>query len=32
MKEFENQFDEIVACCFGEEDKKLYERVMGEGK
>jgi O-acetyl-ADP-ribose deacetylase (regulator of RNase III) len=30
MKEFENQFDEIVACCFGEEDKKLYERVMGE--
>lgn len=30
MREYENKFDEIVACCFGEGDKKLYKRVVGE--
>ena len=29
MKEFEDQFDEIIACCFGEEDVEIYESVLG---
>jgi O-acetyl-ADP-ribose deacetylase (regulator of RNase III) len=28
MREYENAFDEIIACCFSEEDKKLYERAL----
>lgn len=28
MREYENEFDEIVACCFSEGDKKLYERLL----
>ena len=28
MREYEEEFDEIVACCFSEEDFRLYERVL----
>lgn len=28
MREFESDFDEIVACCFSATDKDLYERVL----
>jgi O-acetyl-ADP-ribose deacetylase (regulator of RNase III) len=29
---FEEQFDEIVACCFSQQDAELYERVLQEIK
>lgn len=28
MREYENKFDEIIACCFSEEDKKMYEDLL----
>jgi O-acetyl-ADP-ribose deacetylase (regulator of RNase III) len=28
MREYESKFDEIIACCFSEEDKKLYEGLL----
>lgn len=28
MSEHEAQFDEIIACCFGEADRMLYERIL----
>ena len=28
MREFEDDFDEIIACCFSAADKELYERVL----
>ena len=28
MREYENRFDEIIACCFSEADKKLYEGIL----
>ena len=28
MREYENKFDEIVACCFSEGDKRLYEGLL----
>lgn len=28
MSEHEAQFDEIIACCFGEADRVLYERIL----
>lgn len=28
MSDFEYRFDEIIACCFGEADKKIYEQVL----
>jgi O-acetyl-ADP-ribose deacetylase (regulator of RNase III) len=28
MREYENNFDEIMACCFSEGDKKLYESLL----
>ncbi len=28
MREYEKKFDEIIACCFSEADKKLYEGIM----
>jgi O-acetyl-ADP-ribose deacetylase (regulator of RNase III) len=31
MRECENKFDEIIACCFSEDDKKLYEGVLARG-
>jgi O-acetyl-ADP-ribose deacetylase (regulator of RNase III) len=28
MREYEKKFDEIIACCFSEADKKLYEGII----
>ena len=28
MREFETQFDEIIACCFSAADKALYEKIL----
>jgi len=28
MREFENRFERIIACCFGAADKTLYESVL----
>ncbi|MCR4301218.1 MAG: O-acetyl-ADP-ribose deacetylase [Sulfuricaulis sp.] len=28
MREYESRFDEIIACCFSEGDKKLYESLL----
>ncbi|MHB1143097.1 MAG: O-acetyl-ADP-ribose deacetylase [Sulfuricaulis sp.] len=28
MREHENKFDEIIACCFGEADRKIYEALL----
>lgn len=30
MREYGNKLEEIAACCFGEGDKQLYEKVLGE--
>lgn len=29
MRAHEARFDEIIACCFSEADRELYERVLG---
>ncbi|MDV3237398.1 MAG: O-acetyl-ADP-ribose deacetylase [Gammaproteobacteria bacterium] len=31
MREYEDRFDEIVACCFGAEDAELYRRELRKG-
>ena len=31
MREFEKDFDEIVACCFSGADKELYDRLLAAG-
>jgi O-acetyl-ADP-ribose deacetylase (regulator of RNase III) len=28
MRDYENKFDEIIACCFSEGDKKMYEDLL----
>ena len=28
MREYEKKFDEVIACCFSEADKKLYEKTL----
>ncbi|MBI3778747.1 MAG: O-acetyl-ADP-ribose deacetylase [Gammaproteobacteria bacterium] len=28
MREYENKFDEIIACCFSASDKTLYEELL----
>ena len=28
MREYESEFEEIIACCFSVDDKALYERVL----
>ena len=28
MREYEKKFDEIIACCFSEIDKRLYEKTL----
>lgn len=28
MRQYENKFDEIIACCFSEGDKTLYETIL----
>jgi O-acetyl-ADP-ribose deacetylase (regulator of RNase III) len=28
MREYENKFDEIIACCFSEADRKMYEALL----
>jgi O-acetyl-ADP-ribose deacetylase len=28
MREHENEFDEIIACCFSEADRKIYESLL----
>jgi len=28
MREYEDKFDEIIACCFSEGDKKRYEQLL----
>lgn len=30
MREYESRFDEIIACCFNETDKLLYEELLAE--
>ncbi len=30
MREYEKKFDEVVACCFSEPDKNLYEKTLAE--
>ena len=28
MREYEDRFDEIICCCFSDEDKRIYERIL----
>ncbi len=28
MREYEKRFDEIIACCFSEADKQLYQKTI----
>ncbi len=28
MKNYENQFERIIACCFSADDKSIYERIF----
>jgi hypothetical protein len=28
MKQYEDKFDEIIACCFSAGDKALYEKLL----
>lgn len=28
MREYESRFDEIIACCFSEADRKMYEALL----
>jgi O-acetyl-ADP-ribose deacetylase (regulator of RNase III) len=30
MREHEQEFDDIIACCFGAEDRRLYASLLGE--
>lgn len=30
MRRYENKFEEIVSCCFGAEDKTIYQEILGE--
>ena len=30
MREYEDRFDEIIACCFSEGDKTLYDRLLAD--
>ena len=30
IREYESRLDEIICCCFSEDDRKLYEEVLGE--
>ncbi len=30
MKEYELQFDQIIACCFSKEDVEIYRKVSGK--
>ena len=30
MREYEGRLDEIICCCFSEDDRKSYEEVLGE--
>jgi len=31
MREFETDFDEIIACCFSADDKQRYNRLLSGG-
>jgi O-acetyl-ADP-ribose deacetylase (regulator of RNase III) len=31
MREYEDRFDKIIACCFSAADKALYEKQLAEG-
>jgi O-acetyl-ADP-ribose deacetylase (regulator of RNase III) len=28
MREYDDRFDEIICCCFSDEDKRTYERIL----
>ena len=28
MRKYENRFEKIVGCCFGTEEKKIYEQIL----
>ncbi len=28
MREYEDRFDEVICCCFSEEDKRIYEQIL----
>lgn len=30
MRRYEKKFEEIVSCCFGAEDKTIYQEILGE--
>lgn len=30
MRQYENEFDDIIACCHSAADKRLYEQLLGE--
>ncbi len=30
MRNYEDDFEQIICCCFGEEDKIIYRQAMGE--
>ncbi len=32
MRRYVEQFERIIACCFGEEDRKLYEELLGQSQ
>ena len=31
LKQFQERFEEIIACCFSEVDVEIYERLLGSG-
>ena len=30
MRDFENNFELVIACCFSEVDVELYKRLLGD--
>jgi O-acetyl-ADP-ribose deacetylase (regulator of RNase III) len=32
MQAYENRFERIIACCFSEEDRKIYMDLLGDGR
>lgn len=32
MRDYENRFERIIACCFSEEDRKIYMDLLGDGR
>lgn len=30
MRKYDDSFEKIISCCFGEEEKHIYEQIVGE--